>query len=491
MTQPDPAPRSASLPTTEPVPYERGRFEVERHYYPRVLNAQIHPLVRYFMGLGNERIAERFCHLHPEVTPHGIRDVLREAPKHFRWGGADLFNATTEDGARRMVVIETNSCPSGQKSMPFVHEEGQQAGYATLLERAFLPRLKRRSLPPGGLAVLYDKNKMEASGYAAVLADLTGEVVHLVPCFEGVPDPLHRFTEDGTLEIRVGGEWQPIRGALRYVTQRPWGRIPPVTRTELFNPVLVCLAGGRNKLLAAKAYDLYNADLRSVGLQIRTPDTIWDVPIDEVPLWVQRMGGVAVVKVPYSNAGQGVFTIANPGELASFMSAEHRYDRFVVQALIGNSGWSSRSAQGSLYHVGTVPDKRSQLYVFDLRFMIGAGDEGVFPVAIYARRARVPLAARLEPEVPSWDMLGTNLSVRTGEHSWETETDRLLLMDSRDFNRLGIGLDDLIEAYVQTTLAVRAIDRMADALLTRKGRFRPRFFSTINPDPRLAQEILT
>jgi hypothetical protein len=490
---PEPLPRTSSLPVAEPIAYdgEVARFEVERHYYPRVLNAQIHPLVRYFMDLGNERVSERYCHLHPEVPPHAIREMLDDPPKHFRWGGADLLNATTKRGSRRMVVIEVNSCPSGQKSMPFVHVNNEQAGYRTLLERAFLPRLKRRSLPAGGLCILYDKNKMEVSGYAATLADLAKETVYLVPCFDGVLDPPHRFTEDGVLEIRARGEWLPMRGALRYVTQRPWNRIPAVARTELFNPVLICLAGGRNKLLAAKAYDLYNAELRSAGLQIRTPETIWDVPIDEVPLWVQRMGGFAVVKVPYSNAGQGVFTITNPRELASFMSKEHRYDRFVVQALIGNSGWSSRSVQGSLYHVGTVPDKRSQLYVFDLRMMIGAGDDGVFPVAIYARRARVPLSPELDPSVSSWDMLGTNLSVRTGEHTWDTETDRLLLMDSQDFNRLGIGLDDLIEAYVQTTLAIRAIDRMADALLTRKGRFRSRFFRTINPDARLAQEITT
>lgn len=475
----------------EPIAYDTGRFEMEKHYYPRVLNAQIHPLVRYFMGLGNTRIAERYCHLHPEVTPSAIRGVLSEAPKYFRWGGADLFTTTNESGVRRVVVIETNSCPSGQKSMPMLSELQEQAGYASLLERTFVPRLKRRSLPTGGLAVLYDKNKMEASGYAAVLADLTQEVVHLVPFFHDDPDPPARFDAEGILEIRADGEWRPIRAALRYVTQRPWTRIPPITKTEIFNPVLVCLAGGRNKLLAAKAYDLYNAELRSTGLEILTPETIWDVPKAEVPWWVQRMGGFAVVKVPYSNAGQGVYTITNGTELEAFMDIEHYYDRFVVQALIGNSSWSSKSLRGSLFHVGTVPDKKSQLYVADLRFMIGAADDGVFPVAIYARRARRPLAAVLDPEAQSWDMLGTNLSVRIDERTWDTETDRLLLMDSRDFNKLGIGLDDLIEAYVQTTLAVRAIDRMGEQLLTKKGRFRPKFFRSINPDPVLTQEILT
>lgn len=36
-------------------------------------------------------------------------------------------------------------------------------------------------VPGGGLAVLFDKNPMETWGYAAALANLTGEEVHLVP----------------------------------------------------------------------------------------------------------------------------------------------------------------------------------------------------------------------------------------------------------------------------------------------------------------------
>lgn len=50
----------------------------------------------------------------------------------------------------------------------------------------------------------------------------------------------------------------------------------------------------------------------------------------------------------------------------------------------------------------------------------------------------------------SWDMLGTNLSVAHGDGVFSTESDRLLLMDRKDFNVLGMGLDDLIEAYIQT-----------------------------------------
>jgi hypothetical protein len=478
-----------TITTEASVRIDPQSFEPERHFYPRVLNAQMHPLVQYFFQLGNERIAERFVHLHPEIDPAAVRSALAHETTYFRWGGTDLFHATTDQGIRRIMVIETNSCPSGQKSTPFSSDPNEQGGYRQLLQRAFLPLLKRRRMPEGDLAVLYDKNEMEASGYAAALADLTGEAVWLVPCYETTKDGPARFT-DGVLEVRdPDGHWHPVRAALRYVTQRPWNRIPPLTRTILFNPVIVCLAGGRNKLLAAKAYDIYNAELHAAGLAIHVPETIWDVTREEVPLWVQRMGGIAVVKVPYTNAGQGVFTITSTQELYAFMQRTFHYDRFIVQALIGNSGWSSQTVHGRLFHVGTVPNRRGAIYVSDVRFMVGVGEEGFFPVALYARRAHAPLTEELDPTRSSWEMLGTNLSVLHDDGAWSTESERLLLVDSRDFNRLGIGLDDLIEGYLQTVLAVTAIDRMAGQLITQKRTFRRRLFRSLNPDKSLLEEI--
>lgn len=527
--------------------WKPGSFEPSAHFYPRVLNAQIHPLVRSFLSIGNDRIAKRYTHLHPEASKEAVEKALTNCCRYFQWGGADLFSTTTARGQKRFVVVETNSCPSGQKSMPLVAEDLELAGYKLLLEKAFMPvyasgKFNGLDLPDGKIAVLWDKNKMEASGYAAALADLTGQEVYVVPFFADDPAPAARFRSDGVLEIRTSGavhklpavepvvangasagktngeavlpqapkasepppppppppasvaalepeKWEPVRAALRYVTQRPWSRMPPVTRTFIFNPVLACLAGGRNKMLAAKAYDLHNAELSSTGLSIFTPETIWDVAKPEVPLWVGRMGGLAVVKVPYANAGQGVWTITHQAELKAFMEVEHRYDRFIVQSLVGNHGWSSLSTGGRLYHVGTVPDSKGNIYAADLRLMIGSSPQGFFPVAIYARRARVPLTEELEAGAASWDMLGTNLSFKAEDGSWGTETERLLLMDSRDFNRIGIGIDDLIEAYMQTVLAVTAIDRLACKLITPKGKFGLKLFQSLNPDPKLLGEL--
>lgn len=469
-----------------------GEFDPRRHFYERVLNAQIHPLVRFFFNLGNERIAERYCHLHPESDPHEVRRLLSYVPSYFRWGGADLFVTSSPTAVRRIVVIETNSCPSGQKSMPLISESDEMAGYRLLVEHTFLDLLRSRSLPSGELAVLYDKNEMETSGYAATLAEITGEPVHLVPYFDGDMGRTARFTDNRVLEIlSAAGQWVPIRAALRYVTQRPWNRLPPVSRTAILNPAIACLAGGRNKLMAAKAYDLLNAKLARHRLKIHIPETIWDASMREVPLWLSRMGGIGVVKNPYSNAGQGVYTITSPEELDRFMRSEQHYDQFIVQALIGNSSWSSAAGANRLYHVGTVPDRKGNIYVADLRCMVVGGRSGFRPVAIYARRAGKPLAAKLEDTKDSWSMLGTNLSYKKEDGSWGTQTDRLMLMDGRDFNRLGVGLDDLIEGYLQTVMSMIAIDEMSIQLITKAKRFRRRLFGSLNDDDALTEEIYT
>lgn len=416
-------------------------------------------------------------------------------------------------------------------------------GYRVLLERTFLPRVKQSTVPNGKLCVLFDKNPMEASGYAAVLADLTKETVHLVPCFdkenlrrvrfvngymeiladepgsrdmrsnstasEGTPprssfgslgggdladldlsDPEDENVEFSSLGVRR--RWIPIRGAVRYVTQRPWNRIPIDTPTVLMNGTLPCLSGGRNKLVAAKAYDAFNVELAASGLQIQTPLTIRDVNWEDIPTWYERLGGFCAIKVPYSNAGQGVYTITSPEEFANFLEEAKGcpYSKFIVQSLVSNSSWSSAGVDGTprLYHVGTVPDKKHDIYVADLRMMVSGGTDGFELVGIYARKTREPLAKELTPGMDSWGMLGTNLSVKVSDSFYSSEPERLLLMDRRDFNVLGMGIDDLIDGFIQTVLAVVSIERMCK-FLRPEGKFSLPLFRSVCDDEVLIREI--
>jgi hypothetical protein len=186
-----------------------------------------------------------------------------------------------------------------------------------------------------------------------------------------------------------------------------------------------------------------------------------------------------------------VFTIVSQEELENFMALEFTYDRFILQSLIGNYQWSSKGTKGRLYHVGTIPNAKGKTFVADLRMMISSTTDGLRPLCVYARRAAEPLEDNLTDSSGSWDMLGTNLSIKLEDGKWDSDTTRLILMDRRDFNKLGIGMDDLIEAYIQTVLSTIAIDQMAQTLYNKQGKFRMRLFKSLNDDEALIREILT
>lgn len=467
-----------------------NEFEPHKHWYPKALNATIHPMISFFLSLDQDRIITRYCHLHPSVNREKLTEILNHKARYFIWAGADLLNVTSAGGKRQMVVIENNSCPSGQKSMPLVDDNQEQGSYRLMVERTFKPSLKNlRNRIKGGLAVIYDKNPMEVFGYAEVIADVMQEPVHAATFHTGDENSTAKFV-DGVLNILVEGEWKPMRAAFRYVTQKPWNRIPLNSKTKIINPTIACLAGGRNKMVAAKAYDIFNAELQAFGLKINMPETIWDVSKNEIPIWVRKMGGHAVIKVPYSNAGQGVYTIVSQEELDAFMEMEFDYDLFIVQSLIGNSNWTSTTTAGKLYHVGTIPDLKNQTFVADIRMMVSSTEIGIRPLCTYARRAEKPLVDNISAGENSWSMLGTNLSIKNEDGSWGSDTNRLVLMDRRDFNKLGIGLDDLIEAYIQTVLSMVSIDKMAQTLVNKQGKFKIKLFKSLNDDQSLLDEIM-
>jgi hypothetical protein len=476
-----------------------GSFIAENHFYEKALNSQIHPLVEFFFNLGHERLIERYSHLNPAVNKQRLQELLSYRPTSIFWGGADLFYVTTRRGERKMVVIETNSCPSGQKSMPSVNDIDEFRGYRRLIEDSFLPLVREKCTIQGKLAVIYDKNYMEVSGYAATMAELSGEDVYLVPFLQDEKDengekierPHYAFFEDGILYVNDPTQGRvPIRAALRYVTQRPWNRIPIQTKTLIYNPIIACLAGGRNKLIANKAYEFFNAELGRSGLKILYPETINDVSKNEVPLWVKKFGGFAVVKIPYSNAGQGVYTITSKEELDAFMKLDHSYSQFIVQSLIGHFDWTSILMDKKYYHIGTVPNKLNKSFVSDLRMMVHSTQDGIFPVAIYARKTRKPLLSTPPAVGESWSVLGTNLSIKLGEDQWDSDKKRLALMDRKDFNILGLGLDDLIQGFIQTTMSLIAIDKMAEKLISSKGQLKKKLFQSLDNDLDLIKEII-
>ena len=120
-----------------------------------------------------------------------------------------------------------------------------------------------------------------------------------------------------------------IRACLRYVTQKPWKKLPLNSKTKMLNPIIVCLAGGRNKIMASYAYKCFNQTNleRGSGVFIRLPYSLINVDKKDIPSLLANdsmLQGKAVVKVPYGNCGQGVYTILNGHELDEFMNVNHR-----------------------------------------------------------------------------------------------------------------------------------------------------------------------
>jgi hypothetical protein len=144
-----------------------------------------------------------------------------------------------------------------------------------------------------------------------------------------------------------------------------------------------------------------------------------------------------------------------------------------------------------------VPNKAGESFVFDMRMMVAADAGGFAPVAVYARRA-VDALTRLPPpsdaggaggHSASWLQLGTNLSRLTDDLTWTTESERLVMADVRDVPSLGLSVDDLIDGFVQSVLAMTAIDDMCARLLTPAGAFDLDAFEALNDDAALLDEL--
>ncbi|MGY6559810.1 MAG: hypothetical protein ACXIT9_11090 [Nitritalea sp.] len=447
---------------------EQGDFEATDHWYPRVLNSNIHPLVAYFLNLTHEQMVERYHRIHPQTDKEALLELFRYQPTYFRWAGTDMMHVINHEGNRKLTLIETNSCPSGQKSMPLLDLNVEQGGYRRLIEKTFKPMIDAHQ-ETGKLAVLYDKNPMENLGYAATIADVMGEDVLIAKFDKADQDPPAKFI-DGKLHIRGEKEqWEEVRAAFRYVTQEPWTRIPEQAKTLLLNPIEACLAGGRNKKVASEAYDAFNEAFAEKGLSIFTPQTVRDVPYEDIEKHFHALGGAMVIKVPDSNAGQGVFTVVSEEELARALKAINKEDRFLVQQLIQSNYVPGQDTSNAWYHVGTIPDSKGRSFAFDLRLMMHATSEGVRPLAVYSRRSRFPLNQALPEGMDSWEVYGTNLSVK-GEDGWTYADERLMLFDIRNFGQLGLGVDELIKGFVQSVMAVYAIDQHAIRTFGEKNR---------------------
>lgn len=471
---------------------------LNNYFYECVLNKKLHSIVKEFLSLKKEDYIEKYYNLeynkNIKIDKNILNELLSYKPSYFFWSGVDLLNIKdSETNKNHMMILETNSCPSGQKSMPFNIENNiDELGYNKLMT-IFLElsnnKLCKKLIPEGVLVIIYDKNITEVLGYATQLANISNEKVYLVELYNNDKNPFAKWNENGILLIYVDNLWIKARAVFRYVTQQPWTRIPLNSLTFIFNPILSCIAGGRNKLIAHKAYENLNDELKNSGLKIRVPYTICDVELNNIHNIIKNMNYKAVIKIPYSNAGQGVFIMHNENEYNDIfidISQNNKYEKFIIQELIDS--------------IGTIPmGPTNDIFIWDLRMMISTTNEGYKPLVMYARKALEPLISDkyIDNNINitsknSRNIYLTNLSEKISENNWNTHSERLITLDEENFPKLGITLDELIDSYIQAVLASVAIDKMAIELWNNNSKeFNKELFLTLNNDNSFMEEIIT
>jgi hypothetical protein len=195
-------------------------FDPENAFFDRVQHAALHPMVTHFFHMTPENLVTRYCRVKPNVNAEFLLKLLKTPPKIFHWGGSDLVKVADAQGDNKLLLLENHSCPSGQRCMPQEgsNSEDHSDGYHVLMRSCFkaLVTTKRESLPDGALAVVYDRNSMEANAYAAAMASVFDEPVWLTEYVYGEADPAVRFV-DGVMQVRdAAANWHPVRAALRY-----------------------------------------------------------------------------------------------------------------------------------------------------------------------------------------------------------------------------------------------------------------------------------
>jgi hypothetical protein len=431
-------------------------------------------LLTTFLNMSNKEIADNYSK-RKLIDKLNIMNLLDYKPKYFFNAGSDLMKVT-QNNETKMLVIEVNSVATGSMCFP-TRDVDHYNQYEYIIENSFIPLVKDIPTEIGVLAMLNDATYLEAHTYSAVISRLMNESVYLI----NLADDRHYnnyFRFNDYLEVNINSVWTKIRACYKYVQTKPWLKLPVQSKTFIYNSLLGCLAGGRNKAIASLAYNNLNDELSSQGLKINHPATFINLTKEGVlKQYQERCFGVA--KGLYGNGGHDIFFLTSEKDIDYFKEHSTDFTKYIFQDLVGLKSWFKTNCDGRYFHVGTIwPDRK----VFDLRMCVAYTKNGFRPSAMVARTTKEVLNDNYD-EISSFkNVLLTNVGDELGH------TNQIVILDDFGFKRLGIGIDDLIDGFIQTVLASVAIDKMACKLME-QGTFNFDLFFQLNNDCVLYDEL--
>jgi hypothetical protein len=421
-----------------------------------------------FLSLSVEDIAKLYCEKFENIKFDELIKILKYKPEYFFSSGPDLMKVT-HNNEEKFCLIEVNSVATGCSGFP-MKNNSEYNPYERMIRDSFAYLCENIPEEIGVIAILSDADYREITAYSLKLAEVFQETIYLVH-LEDIEKAKSYYRMDGEyLEILIDSKWTKIRAAVKYVQDQPWIKMPIFSKTFIWNNLLACLCGGRNKSMANLAYK----DLEEIlprGLKVEHPYTVSNLTKKEV-LSLIKSRGIGVVKGLYSNSGREIFFLMTDKDIKEFEETEFEYDNFIYQDLIGHPNWFKNPL-----------DRFCHVYdrVYDIRFVIAYCKEGFKTIAIHSRKARRPLNANFDEIDDFRSILLTNLAEKEGGP-------RMILYDEEGVKLLGMDKYDLAECYVQSVLATIAVDSFCKKMV-KNGKFDFTSYSKFNPDIKIKEQL--
>ncbi|XP_037025300.1 uncharacterized protein LOC119066766 [Bradysia coprophila] len=471
----------------DPFSYE---LCVETAVFNKTLNQEI---VDFMKNWSTAQIIESYTQTRPHVNQQVLKGLLTENPTFVLYSGVDLIYSKGRNGKKKFLLIETNVYTAGQDAMPPSAQVYETHSNLCVLNDEW----KRQPVEAGGLAHMYGRKTRRDYAYPHIMAKLTKESIHVVPMFskreDGEIETLYRFV-DGTMQVKYKDEWQNIRACFCTMSYRTWSFFPVTNNLKTYMcPHPIAGLVGKNKILSEYAYRDFNEKYSKHGIQIRGPKTMVGIAKADIREIVeQNFNGRAVIKTPYDSQGRGVYIIRTDGDLDDFYAKdESDYSLWVVQELIGLEACPNDRYQQIGFHLD------GQMYAYSVRIIACNSPSGFKMITICSARAPAPFAkdgetADIAPgllhkikTVHEDDVYVTNIASNPDGEL------RSFYFDDAGVKGMGIGMDDVIDGFMQTVYCTHAIDNMCKKLIMENGELDVQLLRELNPDPQLLAEVVT
>lgn len=139
-----------------------------------------------------------------------------------------------------------------------------------------------------------------------------------------------------------------------------------------------------------------------------------------------------------------------------------------------------------------------QMYAYTVRIIACDSPTGFKTIAICCARAPAPFAKNGETAEIASDALLNKIKTVHEDDAYVSNIgtnpdseQRSFYVDDAGMKGMGIGMDDVVDGFMQTVYSTLAIDNMCKKLTMEDGELNMQLLKELNPDPQLLAEVVT